>query len=78
MANKLEVIDQREVLGKQFRMYGTINEPLFLARDVAEWIDYAKRDDGSYQTGQMLKSVDEEEKVFASTNNISREQWFPI
>ena len=74
MANKLEVIDQREVLGKQFRMYGTINEPLFLARDVAEWIDYAKRDDGSYQTGQMLKSVDEEEKTVKLVNG--KDTWF--
>ena len=34
--DKLEIIDQREVLGNEFRIYGTPEEPLFLAKDVAE------------------------------------------
>ena len=29
----LQVIDSREVLGKEFRVYGTVEEPLFLAKD---------------------------------------------
>ena len=40
--NNVQVINEQEVLGKQFRIYGTIDEPLFLAKDVAEWIDYSK------------------------------------
>ena len=36
---------------------------MFLARDVAEWIDYSKRPDGSYKLDMMIKSVDEEEKT---------------
>lgn len=43
-------------------MFGTPEDPLFLARDVAEWIDYSKRPDGSYKLDRMLQSVDEEEK----------------
>ncbi|MFJ7931533.1 Bro-N domain-containing protein [Peribacillus sp. NPDC096448] len=35
-----------------------MGNPLFLAKDVAEWIDYSKD-----KVGQMLKTVDEDEKV---------------
>ena len=36
----LEIIEKRDVLGKEFRIYGDFENPLFLAKDVAEWIDY--------------------------------------
>lgn len=57
-------------------MYGTKEEPLFLAKSVAEWIDYSKRTDGSYQVGQMLKAVDADEKTIAVNNLNGRESWF--
>ena len=38
--NELKVLNEQEVLGKQFKVYGTAEEPLFLAKDVAEWIEY--------------------------------------
>ena len=76
MENELAVINEQEVLGKQFRIYGTAEEPLFLAKDVASWIEYSKSGNGSYNIAQMLKTIDEDEKIFASTNNVSREQWF--
>jgi anti-repressor protein len=38
---QLQLIDEREVLGKQFKIYGTPEEPLFLAKDVAEWIEHS-------------------------------------
>lgn len=42
MENKaLAVIDERIVLGKQFRIYGTFDNPLFLAKDVAMWIEHS-------------------------------------
>lgn len=31
--NELKVLNEQEVLGKQFRVYGTAEEPLFLAKD---------------------------------------------
>ncbi len=34
--NELKIIDEREVLGKQLRIYGDFENPLFLAKDVAE------------------------------------------
>lgn len=74
----LELIDEREVLGKNFKVYGTWENPLFLAKDVAEWIDYAKTGKGSYDTSRMLKTVDDDEKlirtIFVSGQN--REAWF--
>lgn len=57
------VIQETEILGKKIRMYRSVEEPLFLASDVAEWIDYAKNPNGSRQTSKMVKSVDENEKL---------------
>ena len=56
--NNLMIIDEREVLGKEFRIYGTNENPLFLAKDVAEWIEY----DGT-SVSSMCKLVDEDEVV---------------
>lgn len=50
------VITTSELLGKTVNVYGSIDEPLFLASDVAEWIDHTS-------VTMMLKSVDEEEKL---------------
>lgn len=72
----LKIIDEREVLGKQFRIYGTFENPLFLAKEVAEWIDYSKREDGSYQVGQMLKSIESDEKISTINNLNGKEVWF--
>lgn len=43
------------------RVYGSIENPLFLAKDVAEWIDYSKSN-GKYKVSQMTNTVDEYEK----------------
>ena len=40
--NELNVLNEQEVLGKQFRVYGTAEESLFLSKDVAEWIEHSK------------------------------------
>ena len=57
----LTVIQETEILGKKIQMYSTIEYPLFLAKDVAEWIDYSKSN-GKYKVSQMVKTVDEDEK----------------
>ena len=36
---------------------------LFLAKDVAEWIEYAQNGDGAYQVSAMLRTVDDDEKT---------------
>lgn len=68
---ELTIINEQEVLGKHFTVYGTADEPLFLAKDVAEWIEHSK-------PSIMIDTVDEDEKlretIFTSGQN--REVWF--
>lgn len=53
---ELTIINEQEVLGKRFAVYGTVDEPLFVAKDVAEWIEHSN-------PTEMLKSVDDDEKL---------------
>lgn len=73
--NELKVLNEQEVLGKQFRVYGTAEEPLFLAKDVAEWIEYSVSN-----VSKMLAAVDDEEKtirtIVTSGSNYQTEAWF--
>lgn len=72
---ELQLINEQEVLGKKFRIYGDYENPLFLAKDVAEWIDYDKS-----SVNKMLSSVDEEEKttrkIIPNGTNYKTEAWF--
>ncbi|MGF9989983.1 BRO family protein [Bacillus mycoides] len=54
--SNLTVIHQQEVLGQGFKVYGTTEEPLFLAKDVATWIEHSN-------LTMMMKVVDREEKI---------------
>lgn len=65
----LQVIKQQYILGKDFKIYGTVENPLFLARDVAEWIDYSKTSKGYYNVSKMLMTIDEDEKVTITNGN---------
>lgn len=56
MEKQLTVFDERTILGKEFKMYGDIENPLFLAKDVANWIEHSN-------PSKMLNTVDEDEKV---------------
>ena len=66
----LVVIDERKVLGKEFKIYGDIENPLFLAKDVANWIEHT-------DLSRMVNMVDDNEKLkrtlFVSGQN--REMW---
>ena len=70
---ELQIIAEQTLFGKEFKVYGTAEEPLFLAKNVAELIDYDKN-----KVGQMLITVDEEEKenlpIFYSGQ--VRNMWF--
>lgn len=80
----LSLLREEEFLDKTVRVFGTPENPLFLARDVAEWIDYSKRPDGSYKMDVFLKNVDVKEKIkiFNPAYNkggvlqINTEYWF--
>lgn len=54
--DNLQVIEEREILGKQFRIYGDKENLLILAKDVANWIEHT-------HITHMLKTVDEDEKL---------------
>ncbi len=71
MKKTLAVIDERELLGKHFRIYGDFENPLFLAKDVAEWIEHS-------DSVKMIKSIDEDEKVrnIVPTLGGNQESWF--
>ena len=69
----VQLVDTTEILGRRIDLYRSIEDPLFLARDVAEWIDYSKRPDGSYKTDMMLQAIDSEEKYktkILTANNV--------
>lgn len=70
MENSVAVLKQTELLGQQFTVYGTANEPLFLAKDIASIIEHS-------DVSTMMRSIDEDEKliqtIFVSGQN--REAW---
>lgn len=69
----VQLVDTTEILGRRIDLYRSIEDPLFLARDVAGWIDYSKRPDGSYKTDMMLQAIDSEEKYktkILTANNV--------
>lgn len=70
MEKALQIIEQREVLGKEFTIYGDLENPLFLAKDVAIWIEHT-------DLSRMVNIVDENEKLkrtmYVSGQN--REMW---
>lgn len=61
--NVLAVVQETEILGKKIQMYRSVDNPLFLASDVADWIDYQYVTGKNVRnTSKMLKLVDGEEK----------------
>ncbi len=70
--NQIEILtNEHEVLNRQFTIYGTAEEPLFLAKDVAEWIEHS-------DVSTMLRNVDENEKVtnIVCTPGGNQKSWF--
>ena len=68
MEEKLEVVQRTEILGKEINLYGSIENPRFLATEVAEWIGYSKMGNGKFNIYVMLKNIDECDK---GTNIVS-------
>lgn len=67
----MKVLAKRNLMGRHFKIYGDIEKPLFLARDVASWI-------GHTDLSRMVNMVDDNEKLkrtlYVSGQN--REMWF--
>ena len=55
-ATGVQVLKSTELLGQQFSVYGTAENPLFLAKDVAKWIKHS-------DVSKMVKAIDEDEKL---------------
>lgn len=59
--NELQVLENEVTLmGKTFNVYGTVEDPLFRAKDVADWIEHSN-------VSAMVQSVDEDEKLTINT-----------
>ena len=56
MKQSLTILQKSNLLGREFAIYGTAENPLFLAKDVAEMI-------GHSNTAKMLSMIDKDEKV---------------
>lgn len=68
---ELQVIDKREILGQEITTYGDLENPLFLAKDVANWIEHTN-------ITHMINMVDADEKLTYTICNSgqNREMWF--
>lgn len=52
----VQVLEKRTILGKEFTIYGTFEEPLFLAKEIAEFIGHNK-------PSELIQNIDEDEKT---------------
>lgn len=54
--NEMQVLQKTTLLGRELTVYGNAENPLFLAKDVAEWINHSN-------VTEMLRTIDEDEKL---------------
>lgn len=54
----IQVLSETELLGHKFTVYGTAENPLFLAKEVAECIEYDQS-----SVNKLVNLVDDDEKV---------------
>lgn len=68
---EIQVLDKRNILNQDVVTYGDIENPLFLAKDVANWIEHSN-------PRMMLQNIDEEEKVVRNlyTQGGNQDTWF--
>ncbi|WP_029188909.1 BRO family protein [Streptococcus suis] len=65
----MQVVTTTTFHGLPLNIYGSKQEPYFMARDIAEMIDYQKTAQGKYNTAKMLTMVDEDEKIKGIPNS---------
>ena len=69
MESKVELIGTVEILGKEIKFYASWENPYFLGKDVAEWIEYSKTSQGYYNVSKMSMTIDEDEKITITNSN---------
>jgi prophage antirepressor-like protein len=52
----VQVLKQENLLGKNFSIFGDLENPLFLAKDVAAWIEHSN-------PTEMVRGIDDDEKL---------------
>lgn len=67
--NELKVISKSTFLGKEIDVYGTVESPLFKARDVAVWLELTNVSD-------MVSRVDNDEVTKLNLGSLEGETWF--
>ena len=67
--NEIKIMHKSTLLGKEIDVWGTVEEPLFRASDVAEWL-------GLTNTRDMVSRVDKEELRKLNLGSRSGETWF--
>ena len=69
--NEITLISKSTFLGKEIDVYGNADNPLFLAKDVAAWIEHS-------DVSMMMRNVDDEEKVtnIVCTHGGNQNAWF--
>ncbi|MBL1156420.1 phage repressor protein [Streptococcus suis] len=77
----MQVVTTATFHGQPLDIYGSEQEPYFMARDIAEMIDYSKTNQGKWNVAKMLKMVDEDEKIKGIPNgntliNSGTKVWF--
>lgn len=68
-ATSVQILKQHELLGKSFSVYGTPEQPLFKAQDVAEMLSLTN-------PREFIKRVDDEEVRKLNLRGQSGEAWF--
>ena len=68
----IQVLKQTELLGHQFTVYGTAENPLFLAKEVGEVLEYSESN-----SSKLTNLVDDDEKVrnIVTTPGGNQEVW---
>ena len=71
MKVEMQVIDKTEILDREVITYGDLENPLFLAKDVANWIEHS-------DVSKMIRNVDDDEKVKNNNPTLGgqQEMWF--
>ena len=68
---EISIVSRSNFMGQEVDVYGTAEDPLFLAKDVAKWI-------GHSDVSMMMRNVDEDEKVTSNVCTLGGRQsaWF--
>ena len=64
--NEVFIISEQIILGKTFRIYGDFSNPLFMAKEIAEWIDHNK-------PSEMIDNIDNDPTVLAMFERLEKE-----